>query len=200
MRVTIGRTGPGGGGSQGAVNFSRQEAQKAQRGPQQPKAMNHRFHGFHGLRILQPRRPRKGVETKANEVNEESRFGIGTSFPSFRSVQKKSVSSVSSAIRGGIFARLRDGEGLQQKNCGADNREMHENRAAFVRVFRVVRGENASFLSLLSLFAANSMEVPMQQLFTRAVEFSRPNPGANPVKPSQTQSNHFFYFDHEQPS
>jgi hypothetical protein len=29
------------------------------------------WYGFHGLRILQPRRPRNGIETEANEVNEE---------------------------------------------------------------------------------------------------------------------------------
>ena len=45
-----------------------------------------------------------------------------------------------------IFARLRDTEKLRQENCGAgcrEIREMRENRAAFVRVFRVVRGEEA---------------------------------------------------------
>jgi hypothetical protein len=70
--------------------------------------------------------------------------------------------------------------------------EIRENRSAFVRVFRVFRGEDASFLSLLSLFAANSMEVPVQESLTVKCGILPGQTGSNPVKPSQTQSNHFY--------
>jgi hypothetical protein len=60
-----------------------------------------------------------------------------------------------------------------------------ENRVASVRVFRVFRGENASFLSLLSLLAANQWKRLSRNHLDSKVEFSR----SNRVKPSQTQSN-----------
>jgi hypothetical protein len=46
----------------------------------------------------------------------------------------------------------------RRKNSGViyrEIRQIREKRVAFIRVFRVVRGQNASFSSLLSLFAAN---------------------------------------------
>jgi hypothetical protein len=70
-------------------------------------------------------------------------------------------------------------------NSGVDHREIREireNRVVSVRVFRVVRGENASFLNLLSLLAAKSMEVPFQDSLTL-------ESGVFAAKPSQTQSN-----------
>ena len=61
-----------------------------------------------------------------------------------------------------------------------------ENRAASVRVFRVFRGENASFLSLLRLFAAKSMEAPVLESLTLESGVFRGQTQSNPVKPSQT--------------
>jgi hypothetical protein len=80
------------------------------------------------------------------------------------------------------------------QNAGLDHREpreIREKRAAFVRVFRVVRGENAVFLSLFEPFCGKSMQVAVQEPFTPGAEFFQ-------LKCSQTQSNPvkpFFYFD-----
>jgi hypothetical protein len=75
---------------------------------------------------------------------------------------------------------------LAAQKTGADYREIRESRVAFVPAFRVVRGENASFLSLLSLFAANQWKcLPMKHLYAKP-GFSRSMFGqtqSNPVKP-----------------
>jgi hypothetical protein len=85
-----------------------------------------------------------------------------------------------------VLGRVRRKAG---KNSGVAHREMseiRENRVASVRVFRVVRGENASFLSLLSLLAAKSMEAPVVESLTPESGVFPVKPGPNPVKPSQT--------------
>ena len=79
-----------------------------------------------------------------------------------------------------VLRRVRCKEG---KNSGVDHREIRENRTATVRVFRVFRGENASFLSLL---AANSMEAPVQESLTTESGVVPGQTQSNPVKPSQT--------------
>jgi hypothetical protein len=66
---------------------------------------------------------------------------------------------------------------------------------ALVRVFRVVRGESASFFEPFEPFCGKSMEVTQHEQFTWKTELFFGETGSNPVKPSQTQSNHFFYFD-----
>ena len=85
---------------------------------------------------------------------------------------------------------------LQRSNVAADGknsevdhreiREIRENRGASVRVFRVFRGEDAPFLSLLSLLAAKSMEAPVQESLTLESGVFRGRIQSNPVKPSQT--------------
>jgi hypothetical protein len=65
-------------------------------------------------------------------------------------------------------------------------REIHENGFAFVRVFRVVRGEKASFLSL---FAANQWKCLSRNYLQITPSFTPRFGGqtrSNPVKPSQT--------------
>jgi hypothetical protein len=82
----------------------------------------------------------------------------------------------------------------EAQNAGVDHREIgeiRERRVAFVRVFRVVRGENAVFFEPFEPFCGKSMQVAVQEPFTRGAEFFR-------LKSSQTQSNPvkpFFYFD-----
>jgi hypothetical protein len=49
-------------------------------------------------------------------------------------------------------------------------------------------------------FCGKSMEVPFHEAFTRQTGVFPVKVWPNPVKPSQTQSNHFFYFDCEKPS
>jgi hypothetical protein len=48
------------------------------------------------------------------------------------------------------------------------------------------------FLRILRLFAANSMEVLIHEPFTLETRLFPAKADSNPVKPSQTQSNHFF--------
>ena len=95
------------------------------------------------------------------------------------------------AALGSFAAKLPIGHesGRQEaQTSGVDHREIREIREsgfAFVRVFRVVRGGNASFLSLLSLFAANQWKCLSRNHLQITPSFGGQT-GSNPVKPSQT--------------
>jgi hypothetical protein len=81
------------------------------------------------------------------------------------------------------------------QQSGVDHREIcqiRENGAVFVRVFRVVRGEKASFLSLLSLFAANQPKcLSMNHLRTQ-------QGFCNQVQSSLIKANQVIFFSHSQ--
>jgi hypothetical protein len=67
-------------------------------------------------------------------------------------------------------------------------REIRENRVALVRVFRLVRGEEVSFLSVLSLFAANQLKCLSMNHLHAILRF-----------PDQAQSTLIKIFSRDQP-
>ena len=189
VRVKLGRTGADGGGmktgfrSSGGLVFAA-ALRQSRPGPGKPAA----------FRRKPPRRASVAADGNPPPTFlSPMRYCGGTTI---RTLARLLLQAQSRWIGCGIVHVLGRVGCKEDKKSGVDRREIREIREnwfAFVRVFRVVRGENAFFWSLLSLLAANQWKcLSMRHLYAKP-GFSRPNS----VKPSQTQSNHFFCFDQD---